>query len=161
MQLLQRQYIDRKIQQHLKELHLPQTKKKLTREELLEALKAKGAIWPEETPEGENILLSHCNLRTSYLFSGRKLEKRQMCVTIGLFAIFICTKEKPEALAEEIHRIDTQLIPQWAKDFNDLHPTKSPISPPMNSQHRWNLSASTQSSSTPCSTRSAGETREK
>lgn len=159
MQLLQRQYIDRKIQQHLKELHLPQTGKKLTRKELLEALKAKGAIQPEEAPEEENvfhwpfrkakpetstgstpeadaeggdkdcgseddgiIFLRHCNLRTSYMYSGRKWEKRQMCVTLGLLATFICEKEKPETLAEEIHRIDTQLIPQWIKDFDDLQP---------------------------------------
>lgn len=45
-----------------------------------------------------------------------------MCVILGRFATFICEKEKPEALAEEIHRIDTQLIPQWIKDFDDLQP---------------------------------------
>ena len=137
MQLLQRNYLNKRIQEHFDNLKLPQTETPVEHKDLVEALRNKGAIQPSEAPEEANIFpwpftlkgdendllfLSHCNIRFFYFYQGDKWEKRQLCLTLGLFATYCCKNEDPNTLADEIIRIDTQLIPQWIEDFNNLHP---------------------------------------
>jgi len=137
MEHLQTHYIDQRLQAHFDNLNLPQTDTQLEIKDLITSLSAKGAIQKTEAPEEDNIFrwpfalegkdnaplyLTHCNLSFFYLHQGDKWEKRKPCLTMGLFATYCCNNEAPAALADEIIRIDTQLIPLWINDFANLHP---------------------------------------
>lgn len=137
MHLLLQDYLNERIQAHFDTLQLPQTDKLLEHKFLIEALQTNGAIQEEEAPEESNsfrwpfslkgddsdpLFLKHCCLRFFYTYSGNKWEKRQLYFTMGLFFTFACKNEKPEALADEIMRIDNELIPMWMKDFEALPP---------------------------------------
>ena len=149
MKLLQQQYIDRRLQKHLEGLQLPQSGSRLAIQDLLVALEAAGDVQPQEAPEEENVwrwpfedndgvvFLSHCNLRSFYLWEGGREAKAEagvateagaaevgprLCITLGQFATFVCGQEDAAALAQEIVRIDTELIPQWCRDFEELLP---------------------------------------
>lgn len=137
MHLLLQDYLNERIQAHFDTLQLPQTDNLLEHKFLVEALQLKGSILKEEAPEEMNIFrwpfslkgddsdplfLKHCCLRFFYTYSGGKWEKRQLYFTMGLFSTFACKNEKPEELADEIMRIDNELIPLWMKDFEALQP---------------------------------------
>lgn len=137
MHLLLQDYLNERIQAHFDTLQLPQTDKLLEHKFLIEALQTNGAIQEEEAPEESNIFrwpfslkgddsdplfLKHCCMRFFCTYSGGKWEKRQLYFTMGLFSTFACKNEKPEALADEIMRIDNELIPTWMKDFEALLP---------------------------------------
>lgn len=135
MHLLLQNYLYERLQAHFDALQLPQTDRLLDHKFLVEALQIKGAIQEEEAPEEMNIFrwpfslrgddsdplfLKHCCLRFFYIYSGGKWENRQLYFTMGLFSTFACKNEKPEDIAEEIMRIDNELIPMWMKDFEAL-----------------------------------------
>jgi len=137
MQLLQRHYLSERLQKHFDNLQLPQTESPLRHENLIGALREKGAIQPTEAPEENNIFcwplgfkgddtdplfLTHCDIRLFYNYKDGKWENRELCFSMGLFSTFCCKSEEPSALADEIIRIDTQLIPEWIDDFNNLSP---------------------------------------
>jgi len=135
MQLLQSHYLNQRLEEHFKGLQLPQTDIVLSREAIIEALRNKGALQPSEAPEGDNIFpwpfgstndqsaplyLTHTNIRFLYIYTTDTFEKCGMYLTMGILAIYPCANEDPNTLADEIIRIDTQLIPQWIEDFNNL-----------------------------------------
>lgn len=135
MYLLLRDYLSERLQAHFDTLQLPQTDSILEHTALMESLRAKGAIQSVEAPEESNIFrwpfslkeddsdplfLKHCCLRFFYTYSDGKCEKRQLYLTMGLFSTFACKNEKPEELADEIMRIDNELIPLWMKEFEAL-----------------------------------------
>lgn len=137
MYLLLRDYLSERMQAHFDALQLPQTDKILEHKSLVDALRIKGAIQEEEAHEESNIFhwpwslkgddtdplfLKHCCLRFFYTYSGGKWEKRQLYFTMGLFSTFACKNEKPDELADEIKRIDNELIPLWMKEFETLTP---------------------------------------
>lgn len=137
MYILLQDFLSKRLQAHFDVLQLPQTDSKLKHTALMESLRAKGAIQPVEAPEKSNIFrwpwslkgddtdplfLKHCCLRFFYTFSGGKWEKRQLYLTMGLFSTFACKNEKPEDLADEIMRIDNELIPLWMNEFETLSP---------------------------------------
>lgn len=137
MYLLLRDYLSERLQAHFDALQLPQTDKLLEHKSLVDALRIKGAIQEEEAHEEFNIFrwpwslkgddtdplfLKHCCLRFFYTYSGGKWEKRQLYFTMGLFSTFACKNEMPDELADEIKRIDNELIPLWMKEFETLTP---------------------------------------
>lgn len=137
MNILLQHYLSERLQTHFDALQLSQTGRLLEHGALVDALQAKGAIQEDEAPEESNIFrwpfslkeddsdplfLKHCCLRFFYTYSGNKWEKRQLYFTMGLFSTFACKNEKPEELADEIMRIDNELIPMWMKDFEALPP---------------------------------------
>lgn len=137
MNILLQHYLSERLQTHFDALQLSQTGRLLEHGALVDALHAKGAIQKEEAPDEMNIFrwpfrlkgddsdplfLKHCCLRFFYTYSGEKWEKRQLYFTMGLFSTFACKNEKPEDLADEIMRIDNELIPMWTKDFEALPP---------------------------------------
>lgn len=137
MHLLLRDYLSERLQSHFDAISLSQDDKFLEHKSLVDALNIKGAIQEEEAPEEMNIFrwpfslkgdesdplfLKHCCLRFFYTYSGDRWEKRQLYFTMGLFSTFACKNENPDELADEIMRIDNELIPLWMKDFETLTP---------------------------------------
>jgi len=137
VQHLQTHYLNQRLQDHFDNLKLPQTDTPLEFNDLVTSLRDKSAIQETEAPEEDNIFrwpfsikgndsdplyLTHCNLGFFHLYQGAKWEKRQICLTMGLFATYCCNSENPATLADEIIRIDTQLIPLWINEFTNLHP---------------------------------------
>lgn len=138
MYILLQDYLSERLQAHFDALKLAQTGTLLEYNTLIEALRAKGALQAEQPPEEMNIFhwpwslkgddsdplfLKHCCLRFFYTYSGDKWEKRQLYFTMGLFSTYACKNENPDELADEIMRIDNELIPSWMKDFDALEPT--------------------------------------
>lgn len=137
MELLKREYINNRLQEYLEEINLTQSEKKIEHNEIIECLRAKGAIQSVEAKEEDNVFLwpfdikgdgsdplflTHCNLRFFYAYHDNKFEQWDLYFTMGLFSTFACKNENPDELADEIIHIDTQLIPQWVEEFNNLHP---------------------------------------
>lgn len=137
MHLLLQDYLSERLQAYFDALQLTQTDKLLEHKFLIDALQIKGALQEEEATEESNIFrwpwslkgdesdplfLKHCCLRFFYIYSGGKWENRQLYFTMGLFSTFACKNEKPEEIADEIMRIDNELIPMWMKDFEALPP---------------------------------------
>ena len=138
MYILLQDYLSERLQAHFDALKLAQTGTLLEHKALVESLRKKGAILDEQAPEEMNIFrwpwslkgddsdplfLKHCCLRFFYTYSGGKWEKRELCFTMGLFSTLACKNENPDELADEIMRIDNELIPSWMKDFDALEPT--------------------------------------
>jgi len=137
MQLLEREYVNWRLQEYFNSLKMRQTRRNLTADDLRNALKETGALQTEDAPEEENVFrwefglrgdefdplfLKHCNLRLFYGYSGKNWKKRTLYVTMGMFSTFACQREHPRELAEELVRIDDELIPQIRKDFDALSP---------------------------------------
>ena len=138
MYILLQDYLSERLQAHFDALKLAQTGTLLEYNTLIEALRTKGAIQDEQAPEEMNIFrwpwslkgddsdplfLKHCCLRFFYTYSGGKWEKRELYFTMGLFSTFACKNENPDEMADEIMRIDNELIPLWMRDFDALEPT--------------------------------------
>lgn len=138
MYILLQDYLSERLQAHFDALKLAQTDTLLEHKALVESLRKKGAIQDEQAPKEMNIFrwpwnlkgddsdplfLKHCCLRFFYTYSGEKWEKRELYFTMGLFSTFACKNENPNELADEIMRIDNELIPSWMKDFDALEPT--------------------------------------
>lgn len=137
MQLLEREFVNWRLQEYFNSLKMRQTRRNLSADDLRNALKETGALQATDAPEEENVFrwefglrgdetdplfLKHCNVRLFYGFSGKKWKKRTLYVTMGMFSTFACRREDPRELAEELVRIDDVLIPQIRKDFEALSP---------------------------------------
>lgn len=137
MLLLEREYLNWRLQKYFDSLNMRQIRRKMTAEDLRNALKETGALQTEDSPEEENVFrwefslrgdesdplfLKHCNIRLFYGYSGKKWEKRTLYVTMGMFSTFACRREDPRELAEELIRIDEVFIPQFRKDLEALSP---------------------------------------
>lgn len=133
-------FVNQKIQQYFNKLKLPQTHQKLLAEHVVSALRKRSAIqdgqasmcesvfvWPFEKRIEDIGLqyLKHNDLRLFYTFSnGWDIQNDGNClnITMGKFATYQCGKEDPEIMADEIVRIDTELVNMWSKEFDTLHP---------------------------------------
>lgn len=133
-------YVNQKIQQYFDELTLPQTDQKLLAEHVVSVLHEKGAIQTNQSSENDSVFvypfeksdddiglqyLKHNDLRLFYTYrNGWNIQDDGNClnITMGEFSTFRCNKETPESVADEIIRIDTELVSKWCQEFEALHP---------------------------------------